>query len=982
MNKLNKRFWFSLCLFGLIGQIAWTVENMYLNVYIYNMFHASANDISLMVSLSSIVATITTIIMGSVCDKTGKRKVFISAGYILWGLSLFAFSFVSESFISSYIKDIARVNSVCIMVVIILDCIMTFFGSTANDAAFNAWICDKGEFNARGQIEGIVSIMPLLSVLIVFGSFMFFDLKLYSSWNMIFKILGTITLVCGLLGFMFIDEHKVGKQKESYFELVSYGFRKDVINNHKMLYGCLLLFALFSISIQVFMPYLILYYEHYLKLANYVIIFAPAVIIAGIFTVFYSRLYDVAGFQIAVLPSTIILMLSYVVLYLGKTPALAFIGTLLMMMGYMSGISVYGAAIRDRIPANKNGQFQGIRIIFQVLIPGVIGPMIGATVLKNAQMIMNNDGTYSFIPNGNIFIAALIVMFILCIVLKLVFKMVQTSHYDLYSNEGEKIKGTQDTNWNVYPRPQLRREYYMLLNGIWDLDGHEIKVPFAPQSLLSEYKGKIKDEMTYKKIFTIPENFKKDKIIIHFDAVDQIADVYINNHYVGHHEGGYLRFSFDITDYVYKDQENTLIVKIKDDLNHLYPYGKQTKNRGGMWYTPVSGIYKSVWIENVNEQYIEKIVITPDLKGIDLKVIGNICSFKVEIDGNVYESFSENIRIDIDNPKLWDCEYPYLYNIKIISEHDEVESYFALRTIQIKEIDGIQRVCLNDKPIFLHGVLDQGYYCDGLFTPSHECCYDEDILNMKELGFNMIRKHIKVEPDYFYYACDKHGMLVMQDMVNNGSYSFIRDTVIPTYISKKRDDTKADINSKQCQFFIEHAKQTILDLYNFPSIISFCIFNEGWGQFHSDILYNIVKDLDSSRIIDSTSGWYHQNNNDFDSEHIYFKKIELKPLSRPYLVSECGGFTMKCDEHIYSKYNVYGYGVCENTDVLTSKIEDLYDTMIYQGIKKGVCGCVYTQVSDVEDEINGLYTYDRKICKVDKERMKLLSERLLNELKD
>ncbi len=984
MNLLNKKFWFSLCLFGLIGQIAWTVENMYLNVYIYNMFQASASDISLMVGASAFVATITTLFMGALSDKTGQRKKLICFGYILWGLSLFAFSFINKEFFSLFIKDILKVNSFCILLVIILDCIMTFFGSTANDAAFNAWISDKGQYNARGKIEGIVSIMPLLSILVVFGCFMFFDLTLSASWNLIFRILGLIVCIAGIFGFALIDENCHIKETESYKNLIFYGFRKDVYLNNKMLYSCLVLFCIFSISIQVFMPYLILYYEHTLQLSNYVIIFAPAVLIAGLFTVFYSSIYDVAGFQIAVIPSTIILMLSYVILFFARSSALVFIGTLLMMMGYMSGITVYGAAIRDRIPEGKFGQFQGIRIIFQVLIPGIIGPMIGSTVLRNAHVIVNNDGTQSFIPNANIFLAAFVVMICLCVLLKSVFNMIKTSHYDLYTKAGEELMSDDLNPWQSYPRPQLKRDKYMILNGDWDLDGSYIKVPFAPQSLLSKYKGEINDEMIYTKLFKIPENFDRDKVILHFDSVDQIADVYVNDQFVTHHVGGYLRFSCDISKYIVKDKENKLTVKVTDTLSKKYPYGKQCKDRGGMWYTPVSGIYKTVWIENVNDKYIEKITITPDLKGIDLTVHGDIDKFSVIIEDNgkknTYESFTNNIRIDIENPKIWDCENPYLYKMKIITEQDEVESYFALRTIEIKEIEGVKRVCLNDKPIFLHGVLDQGYFSDGIYTPASEQCYDEDILNMKKLGFNLLRKHIKIEPDYFYYACDKLGMLVMQDMVNNGSYSFIKDTVIPTYISKKRNDTHIDINSETSKIFISHTIETLQQLHNFPCIISYCIFNEGWGQFHSDSLYQLVKQIDSSRIIDSTSGWFHQNYNDFDSEHIYFKKIDIEVKDRPYLVSECGGFTMKCDHHIYSKYNVYGYGVCENSELLTDKIEDMYDTMILPGIKKGVCGCVYTQVSDVEDEINGLYTYDRKVCKVNVQRMKDLSERLYNEL--
>lgn len=982
MKKLNSKFWFSLVLFGLIGQIAWIFENMFLNVYIYNIFNASANDISLMVSLSAITATITTLFMGAFIDKYNKRKIFMCAGYILWGISLFAFSLLNRNILSSFISDHQSLLSAGIISVIILDCIMTFFGSTSNDAAFNAWVCDKGAYNARGKIEGILSLLPLLSMFIVFVFISFYNLTNIHHWNIIFQILSVITIVCGISGFYLLEDTHISSDNKPLKELLLYPFKKEVFTNNKMLYALFVLFTIFSISIQIFMPYLLIYYEYTLAINNFIPLFVSAVLIAGIFTYFYSSVYDLAGFKTAIIPSTIILIISYIILYLTKQTSLVFIGTVLMMMGYMSGISVYGACIKDFIPADKTGQFQGIRLISAVLIPGIIGPMIGSNVLSNAPLITNNDGTQSFLPDSSIFLASFITMILLCIVLYYVFKMIKESHYNLYTDKSETIN--KDKPWSLYPRPQLKREGYMMLNGKWQLDGKDIIVPFCPESLLSDYKGKIKEEMTYTKIFTVPSSFSKERILVHFDGVDQISELYINNKYVGKHIGGYLRFTYDITDYIYKDKDNVLELKVTDKLSKIYPYGKQTKNRGGMWYTPVTGIHKSVWLENVSQNYIEGIKIEPDLKGINLKVNGNIDKFKVIVydDNHEYEYMSDTktLRIDIENPKLWDPDHPYLYQFKIITQDDEIESYFALRTIQIKEINGIQRVLLNNKPVFLHGVLDQGYFSDGHYTPADEYGYEEDILNMKELGFNMLRKHIKIESDYFYYACDKLGMLVMQDMVNNGSYNFIMDTVVPTYISKKRDDTKKDFNSETSQFFIEHTLDTITQLYNYPSIISYCIFNEGWGQFHSDRVYKIVKDKDPSRIIDSTSGWFAQSINEFDSEHIYFKKIDIQVKERPYLVSECGGFTMKCNGYIYSKYNTYGYGVCENSKILTDKITDLYETMIIPKIKEGVCGCVYTQVSDVEDEINGLYTYDRKICKVDKEKMQLLSEKINNQL--
>jgi hypothetical protein len=246
---------------------------------------------------------------------------------------------------------------------------------------------------------------------------------------------------------------------------------------------------------------------------------------------------------------------------------------------------------------------------------------------------------------------------------------------------------------------------------------------------------------------------------------------------------------------------------------------------------------------------------------------------------------------------------------------------------------------------------------------------------MKELGINLLRKHCKVEPDYFYYACDKLGMLVMQDMVNSGSYSFIRDTALPTIGFKKRGDLTGT-GGKRKEFFKAHVENTIEQVYNHPSVVAYTIFNEGWGQFESDKMYEYVKSLDATRLADATSGWFAQEKNDFDSEHIYFKAIEMEPKERPMFLSECGGYSMAVEGHYYSKYNVYGYGGSEDASKLTDDIVNLYEVMVLPAAPKGMCGCIYTQLSDVEDEINGLYTYDRKVCKVEKERMTAMAERL------
>ena len=423
-KKLGRKFWTSMLIFGLMGQVAWVVENMYFNVFIYKMFHASAADISLMVGASSVVATVTTILMGALSDKLGKRKLFICMGYILWGISILSFALIRMDVIEPLVGSAAAAYALCINLVIIMDCVMTFFGSSANDAAYNAWLTDWGDETNRGKIEGFNSMMPLVSILVVFGGFMGFNLDESGAWTKIFMIIGGAVLVIGILGFFMIEESPVSKQVKAdcgpYWKTVIYSFRPSVIGKNKLLYAVLGAFAIFGISIQVFMPYLILYYEQSLQMTDYVFIMAPAIIVAAVVTAFYGKVYDKRGFGFSVKPVLISLMLGYIILYLFKSTPLVFIGSLLMMTGYMTGMAVFGAMIRDHIPENRAGQFQGIRIIGQVLIPGIIGPAIGAWVLRNAQVIVNNDGTTSFLPNEGIFAAALVVALWLAVVVTLI----------------------------------------------------------------------------------------------------------------------------------------------------------------------------------------------------------------------------------------------------------------------------------------------------------------------------------------------------------------------------------------------------------------------------------------------------------------------------------------------------------------------------------------------------------------------------------
>ena len=503
--------------------------------------------------------------------------------------------------------------------------------------------------------------------------------------------------------------------------------------------------------------------------------------------------------------------------------------------------------------------------------------------------------------------------------------------------------------WNKYPRPQMKRSDWMCLNGEWICNGETCYVP----------ECRVEEELYYEKSFVFEKN--NDRAILRFGAVDQIAEVTLNGVFLGRHEGGYLPFSYEVS-HAIKEGDNLLKVHVIDYLDHTFPYGKQRKDRGGMWYTPISGIWQTVWLEQVPSKYIESVKITPDLEGADVEI---------HIDDNGSKSV-KNKRITVKNPKLWTPETPHLYARKIKEGDDEVEIYFGLRTISIEG----KKVLLNGEPIFMHGVLDQGYFEDGLYLPREQEELTADITRLKELGFNMLRKHIKIEPDTFYYDCDRLGILVIQDMVNSGDYSFARDTALGTAVSIlpiKYDDRRGVITWRN-QFWVKHTFETIAHLYNHPSIVAWTLFNEGWGQFCSDHIYGKVKAADPTRLVDSTSGWFAQSLSDFDSEHVYFRTKTLKPKNRPLLLSECGGYSL----NLKDQSATYGYGKCHDSEELTDRIIDMYEKMVIPSIKDGVCGCVYTQLSDVEDEINGLYSFDRKTCKVNANKMRSLAERIFN----
>ncbi len=417
-TKLSRRFWTALVLFGLMGQIAWVVENMYLNVFMYKMFNASAADISAMVAASAVAATLTTVFIGALSDRIGRRKVFICGGYILWGLSISAFSLLRVELLERLFPAVSGA-ALGITLTIVFDCVMTFFGSSANDAAYNAWLTDSTDGTNRGSAEGINSMMPLVAILAVFGGFMAFDLDRSDSWTVIFTVIGALTLAIGIAGIFIIKEPRTAPSGNGYFSDLIYGFRPSTVRQNPAFYLYLLAFIIFNISIQIFMPYLIIYYEVSLGMSDYVLIMAPAIILASVFTALWGKVYDRRGFGLAVWVSLGALAAGYGILFVFKATLPVFIGSLLMMCGYLAGMAVFGARIRDLTPEGKAGRLQGARIFSQVLIPGVVGPFIGKSVLANAERIVGNDGTESFVPNANIFLAAAVPIVILAAVLLL-----------------------------------------------------------------------------------------------------------------------------------------------------------------------------------------------------------------------------------------------------------------------------------------------------------------------------------------------------------------------------------------------------------------------------------------------------------------------------------------------------------------------------------------------------------------------------------
>ena len=557
-----------------------------------------------------------------------------------------------------------------------------------------------------------------------------------------------------------------------------------------------------------------------------------------------------------------------------------------------------------------------------------------------------------------------------------------------------KYSGLQE-----YPRPQLQRKSYINLNGTWKyriVDGKgkvtvsgDIEVPFSPEARLSGTGGHVlypEELLEYTRVFTLDKIKQKKRLLLHFQGVDQVAYVSLNGVNIGIHEGGYTAFSFDITDYIVEG-DNELRVKVRDYTDRVgYARGKQSLDPSGMWYSAQSGIWQTVWMEWVPQAYVTDLKITPDIDKKCIDLVFKVSEKKGKLDINssnedLIKSFEIvkikddkiYVSVKLNKYNLWTPDEPNLYFLTITYGKDIFSTYFAMRKFGIeKDEDGHPKLTLNHVPTFMHGVLDQGYYPESLMTPPSDEAMIYDIETIKSLGFNMIRKHCKIEPMRWYFHCDRLGMIVWQDIVNGGTkYNMNMICNVPTIVrpfGNTKDKNKLFLKftgrntEKSKEVWYKECQETINQLYSVPSVGLWTIFNEGWGQFDAVSCVEYVRGYDSTRPIDAASGWFHEDCGDVFSEHIYFDELRVVDSDKPYVISEYGGYSLKVGNHV-KRDAVYGYRRYSDA----KDLQDAFDAAMekIQSLKEqGLSGAVFTQATDIEDELNGLITYDRKVQKI------------------
>ena len=556
-----------------------------------------------------------------------------------------------------------------------------------------------------------------------------------------------------------------------------------------------------------------------------------------------------------------------------------------------------------------------------------------------------------------------------------------------------------------YPRPQFQRKQFEILNGNWEyavtsvsaqippdrFDG-KILVPFSPESELSGVQRVLKptEALWYRRYLEAPLGFdaNAEDLLLHFGAVDQFAEVRLNGMTLTNHAGGYLPFTVSLSEFLIPGGGNELVVRVRDETDTgAWSRGKQSSTPGGIWYTPQSGIWQTVWLERVPKRRIESLRITPlyDRAEAEIVVTTNCNGTGEVLFGGKSIPFTDGqpVRLDMAGFTPWSPEQPKLYDVSFTMERDSVESYFAMRKCSVQQdAAGIVRLFLNNEPYFQSGVLDQGYWPDGLYTAPSDEAMVYDITLMKSMGFNMLRKHIKIEPLRWYYHCDRLGMLVWQDMVNGGGI-YRKDTIaLPLVFGNAHDDSdysyfaREEVRGREA--YARELKQTVELLYNSPCVVLWVPFNEGWGQFDANKAVAQIRALDATRPIDHASGWHDQGGGDCKSLHVYYKPYRHRKdtKGRAVVLSEFGGYSQHIAGHSFSEKE-FGYKRCKTADALMRDVEALYDREVIPARMQGLSASVYTQLSDVEQETNGFVTYDRAVVKFDAARMRAINERLI-----
>lgn len=551
-----------------------------------------------------------------------------------------------------------------------------------------------------------------------------------------------------------------------------------------------------------------------------------------------------------------------------------------------------------------------------------------------------------------------------------------------------------------YPRPQMRRNSYLNLNGRWEYaitDSDEsprrwdgtILVPFSPESALSGVGRSLQPGQTlwYRREVILPQGFipADGRLLLHFGAVDQEAAVYWNGRLLGRHMGGYNAFTLDATDAL--GPRNSLVVRVHDDTDaSFHSRGKQKTRRGGIWYTPQSGIWQTVWMEAVPRHYIESLRIVPlfDQSAVEVMVrCSQPLQCEATVDGRTVPFTSgEPARIPMPDFRAWSPEDPYLYDLSVTLGEDRVESYFGMRKMEVRaDRGGVKRLFLNGEPYFQSGLLDQGYWPDGLYTAPSDEALIYDIQTAKVMGFNLLRKHIKVEPMRWYYHCDRLGMLVWQDMPSGGGKYRFSTITLPLVTGIHRRDNHyrafARASSQGRGEYMDELEEMVGQLFNAPSVVLWVPFNEGWGQFDSTLVMERLRALDPTRPVDPASGWHDQGAGELRSLHVYFKPFRFRRdrRGRALALSEFGGYNLRVDGHCFNQKD-YGYRRLPDAAALWRDFSRLYEREVLPAVPRGLCASVYTQLSDVEDELNGLMTYDRRVVKLDADEVRELNERL------